>query len=126
MKPGYWRKRHHSQRGSIGSVPDDPPSLADLMHQLEELEGRLHQLKTGIANLVQLQQLEAAPPTLDNQDAAQEVYRLHEATAAFELELINRIMSWQHLQEPFWQAVRFGGLGILVGWGLAWFTNGGG
>jgi hypothetical protein len=94
------------------------------MHQLDGLEGRLRQLKTGIANLMQLQQIEAAPPAADRQGAAQEIARLQEAADAFELELVNRVVSWQHLQEPFWQAVRFGGLGIVVGWLLAWLARG--
>ncbi len=126
MNLGHRRKRHHSQRGSLGGMPEDAEvSLADLLHQLDGLEGRLRQLKTGIANLMQLQQIdEAAPPAADRQGTAQEVARLQEAADAFELELVNRVVSWQHLQEPFWQAVRFGGLGIVVGWLLAWLARG--
>ncbi|MGF1520431.1 MAG: hypothetical protein ACFCVB_21895 [Nodosilinea sp.] len=126
MNLGHRRKRHHSQRGSLGGMPEDTDgSLADLMHQLDGLEGRLRQLKTGIANLIKLQQIDqAAPPGADRQGTAQEVARLQEAADAFELELVNRVVSWQHLQEPFWQAVRFGGLGIVVGWLLAWLVRG--
>jgi len=125
MNLGHRRKRHHSQRGSLGGISEDAEvSLADLMHQLDGLEGRLRQLKTGIANLMQLQQIEAAPPAADRQGAAQEIARLQEAADAFELELVNRVVSWQHLQEPFWQAVRFGGLGLVVGWLLAWLARG--
>jgi hypothetical protein len=94
------------------------------MHQLEGLEERLHQLKSGLTNLVQLQQLEAAPPAADSQRAAQELQQLQAAADAFELELASRVLSWQHLQEPFWQAVRFGGAGIVVGWLLAWLVGG--
>ncbi|MBE9159070.1 DUF2203 domain-containing protein [Nodosilinea sp. LEGE 06152] len=119
MNPGHWRKRYHSQRGAIGDTPETP-RLADLMQQLEGLEMRVRQLKAGVANLVQLQQLQNAPPT-DTQQSVQEIARLQETADNFELELASRIVSWQHLQEPFWQAVRFGGLGLLVGWVLAWF-----
>jgi hypothetical protein len=94
------------------------------MHQLEEIETRLQQLKVGVSNLVQLQQLEATTPSGDAAAASQEVMRLQAAADSFELELASRVMSWQHLQEPFWQAVRFGGLGLLVGWGLAWLVYG--
>ncbi|TVQ08196.1 MAG: hypothetical protein EA368_12350 [Leptolyngbya sp. DLM2.Bin27] len=94
------------------------------MQQIEGLEARLHQLKTGLANLVQLQQLEAAPPPVDGQTAAQELQRLQAAADAFELELASQVLSWQHLREPFWQAVRFGGAGIVLGWLLAWLVGG--
>ncbi|MBE9113812.1 DUF2203 domain-containing protein [Nodosilinea sp. LEGE 07298] len=123
MNPGYWRKRHHSQRGAIGDTPEaSSRSLPELMQQLDALEVRLHQLKAGIANLVQLQQLQADVPTTDVQRSAQEVAHLQETADNFELELASRVVSWQQLQEPFWQAVRFGGLGLLIGWCLAWFT----
>lgn len=126
MNLGHRRKRHHSQRGSLGGMPEDADgSLADLLHQLDGLEDRLRQLRTGIANLMQLQQIDqAASPAAERQGTAQEVARLQEAADAFELELVNRVVSWQHLQEPFWQAVRFGGLGIVVGWLLAWLVRG--
>lgn len=122
MNPGYWRKRLHSQRGSLGDAPEPLPSLTELMQQLERLEGRLHQLKTGIGNLVELQQLQADVPLADVERSAQDVAQIQEAVDNFELELASRIVSWQHLQEPFWQAVRFGGLGLLVGWCLAWYV----
>lgn len=123
MNPGHRQKRHHSQRGTLGGTADDAPhSLAELMHQLEGLEARLHQLKVGISNLLQLQQIQANDAEDDAQHSAQEVVRLQEATDNFEMELASRVMSWQQLKEPFWQAVRFGGLGLLLGWVLAWFV----
>ncbi|MFQ4134867.1 hypothetical protein PGN35_000965 [Nodosilinea sp. PGN35] len=122
MKPGY-PKRYHSQRGSLGDSADAaPPSLGELMQRLERLEARLHQLKAGLSNLVQLQQIQDSEPQDEVQHSAQEVTRLQDAADNFELELASRVVSWQHLQEPFWQAVRFGGLGLLLGWGLAWFV----
>ncbi|MBD1918001.1 MULTISPECIES: DUF2203 domain-containing protein [Cyanophyceae] len=123
MKLGYRQKQSHSQRGALGSSADESPrSLAELMHQLEGLEARLHQLKVGVSNLLQLQQIPADGAQEDVQHSAQEVIRLQEAADNFELELASRVVSWQHLQEPFWQAVRFGGLGLLLGWALAWFV----
>lgn len=122
MNLGYWRKRYHSQRGALGDAPEAPRSLTELMQQLEGLEVRLHQLKAGVSNLVQLQQLQADVPTTDAQRSAQEIAHLQETADNFELELASRIVSWNHLQEPFWQAVRFGGLGLLIGWCLAWFV----
>lgn len=35
-----------------------------------------------------------------------------------ELALESRLFSWRGLQEPFWQAIRFGLLGVVVGWVL--------
>ncbi len=123
MKRVYRRYSSHPQRGSVGGSPEGAnSSLPELWQQLEGLEARLHQLKAGLSNLIQLQQAETAPPADDVQAGAQETLRLQEAAEAFELELVSRVMTWQHLQEPFWQAVRFGGLGLLIGWFLAWLA----
>lgn len=35
-----------------------------------------------------------------------------------EVMLESQLFSWSSLKEPFWMAVRFGGLGIVVGWVL--------
>lgn len=122
MKPRHRQKRYHSQRGALGSSAEEALPLRELMHQLEGLEARLHQLKIGVSNLLQLQQIESEGAQAEAQHSAQEVMRLQEAADSFEIELASRIVSWQHLQEPFWQAVRFGGLGVLLGWVLAWFV----
>lgn len=41
-----------------------------------------------------------------------------------EMRLESRLVSWLGLREYFWQIVRFGGLGILIGWGLATWAMG--
>lgn len=42
--------------------------------------------------------------------------RLDELDLALESRLLNE---WELMWEPFWQAVRFGGLGIAIGWFIA-------
>jgi uncharacterized protein (DUF342 family) len=59
MKPLPKRFRTRSQRGSVG--PQATPSLTHLMEQLEGLENRLSQFKTGLSNMLQLQQLQDRP-----------------------------------------------------------------
>lgn len=45
---------------------------------------------------------------------------------ALQAELYEYALSWQNLATPFWMAVRFGGLGIVIGWGLCLLVVGGG
>lgn len=33
-----------------------------------------------------------------------------------EISLESHLLSWRHFQQPFWQAIRFGGLGVIIGW----------
>jgi hypothetical protein len=36
--------------------------------------------------------------------------------AEIELRLESELFKWSDLSEPFWQAVRFMGIGIVIGW----------
>ncbi|NER80983.1 MAG: hypothetical protein F6K42_15730 [Leptolyngbya sp. SIO1D8] len=33
-----------------------------------------------------------------------------------EVQLESALFDWRLFQEPFWQAVRFGGIGVTIGW----------
>jgi hypothetical protein len=96
------------------------------MEQLEGMESRLSQLKTGLSNMLQLQQLQdRAEGNADERQALGETLtNLQQEVDNFELELATQTIGWQHIQETFWQAVRFGGLGVVVGWVLAWMVMG--
>ena len=126
MKPRDRQIRRSYQQGSIGPGSDgqgaDVPSssLPELLQQLSHLEERLKRLRTGVGNLVQLQQVQDAGSNSDHQMVQIEVAQLQAEVTDFELDLASRVLSWQHLREPFWQAARFGGIGVLIGWGLAW------
>ncbi len=96
------------------------------MQRLEELERHVSDLKTGLSNLMQLQQLDAEAGTdrQRRQDFGESITQLQQAVDEFELELATRTLGWQQVRETFWQAVRFGGLGIIIGWSLAWLVMG--
>jgi uncharacterized protein (DUF342 family) len=124
MKPFPKRFRTRSQRGSVG--PQATPSLTHLMEQLEGLENRLSQFKTGLSNMLQLQQLQDRPEndSAERQALGETLANLQREVDEFELELATQTIGWQHVKETFWQAVRFGGLGVVVGWALAWIVIG--
>ncbi|MBD0342554.1 MAG: DUF2203 domain-containing protein, partial [Microcoleus sp. Co-bin12] len=46
----------------------------------------------------------------------QELREIEKELETIELNLESRLFSWTSIIGPFWQAVRFGGLGILIGW----------
>lgn len=141
----------NAQRGAL-EPPSDRPPLEQLGTQAEQLEARLHHLRTGISNLLQLQRLaneapEPSPPhtaadasvntsvnastdssstpspAADLATAQAELSRLQQAVDEFELHLASHLLSWQQLREPFWQSVRYGGLGLVGGWVLHWLVR---
>lgn len=130
MKPGYRQMRgdhpHPSQRGALEPPDPDPmpeATLTDLSTQADQIEARIQHLKTGINNIRQLQSLAAAPPA-DLAEAQDELNQLQQTVEEFEATLASHLLNWSQLQEPFWQAVRYGGLGLVGGWILHWLVRG--
>ncbi len=123
-QPGPWP---HSQRGALEPPASEPsPTLGDLGTQADHLEARIHHLKTGISNIRQLQSIAESPDQAEPQraEAQAELNQLQQAVDEFEISLASHLLSWRQLQEPFWQAVRYGGLGLVGGWVLHWLVRG--
>jgi hypothetical protein len=51
-----------------------------------------------------------------SQQLKEELNQLKTQLETLEFDLESRLVTWGSFQEPFWQAVRFGGLGIVIGW----------
>lgn len=123
----YQRDRTFAQRGSLGSdpTPEAGRTVAAVSESLDHLEERLRRLRTAVNNLAQLQQIQERLAASDQLAlAAEEVRSLEQQAEELELAVSSEFFSWQQLKEPFWQAVRFGGLGLVVGWLLrAWFGS---
>jgi hypothetical protein len=45
-----------------------------------------------------------------------EFLQIQNQLQALEINLESRLFSWNSLREPFWQVIRFGGLGVIIGW----------
>lgn len=54
------------------------------------------------------------------EELQQELRDVKQQLEVLEVELESRLFSWMHLKEPFWQVIRFGGLGMVIGWLLHW------
>ncbi|HEY9894022.1 MAG TPA: hypothetical protein V6D34_01195 [Candidatus Sericytochromatia bacterium] len=91
-------------------------SLADLkerytqVHQDEQTQVQLQEHQKRLK-----QQIQRSPsPALKA-----ELAHLQTQLDALEVKLESRLFSWGSLREPFWQIVRFGGLGLVIGWSIA-------
>lgn len=89
--------------------------LTTVEQSLDQLKQRYDQVKRDR----QLQgELQSRVQTLQ-----QELKQIQQQLDTLEVELESRLFAWIRLQEPFWQMVRFGGLGVLLGWGLHWLIR---
>jgi ABC-type uncharacterized transport system ATPase component len=56
----------------------------------------------------------------NHRDVKQELQVIRSRLEELDLTLESRLLNeWKLMWEPFWQAVRFGGLGIAIGWFIA-------
>jgi uncharacterized protein involved in exopolysaccharide biosynthesis len=98
---------------------------SDFEQELEEIEAELRFLKdryTQVRNdeqqkaqwqqeLKNLKQNRKQTPEIKD-----ELNRLQKQLETLEINLESHLFSWTSLKRPFWQAVRFGGLGVIIGW----------
>lgn len=59
-----------------------------------------------------------APRTIVPQNLGQDLKNLQTELDNLEVALESQLISWDSFRELFWLAVRFGGLGVAIGWGL--------
>ncbi len=77
-------------------IESDRQRQAELKHRLEEIRPRLANNK--------LPELQA------------ELKEIKAQLETIEVSLESQLFTVNVFKEPFWQAVRFGGLGIVIGW----------
>ena len=113
--------------------PDSDESALTFEQVLERVERSLQDVKERHAQIEHDQQLqenlEARSQALRSQlrqskssSLKLELQKLEKQLEDLEVNLESRLFSWAGFKEVFWQAVRFGGLGIAVGWSLASYT----
>lgn len=104
--------------------PEENPWL-DFEQELEEVETSLRFLKDRYAQIQKDQQQKAQwQQELNNlqhnrkhtPEMKAELSRLQKQLETIEIGLESQLFSWNTLKRPFWQAVRFGGLGVIIGW----------
>ena len=54
----------------------------------------------------------------------EELDQLEERIESLKITLESKLLSWREASEPFWQIVRYGGLGLVVGWALGFWIAG--
>jgi len=109
------------------NTPDSPTELniedaiARLEAQLEQVKQRHQQIINDqqrkeelIARKEQIKTLKAENNPPDS--VKSELKYIEEELDAIEIRLESELFKWSSLSEPFWQIVRFGGIGIIIGW----------
>ena len=88
-------------------IQDDQHRQSELQQRFDQVQPRLRQTRSPEVR----QELQA------------ELQQIQQQLASLEVALESRLFSWDGFRDVFWQAVRFGGLGIVIGWILKSFAN---
>lgn len=119
--------------------PSDPYSENKLSEQnlslefakaLLEVEDSLVTLKARFEQVERDRNLQAElkqrASELENSKVPEMQAELKEIKAkieVLEINLATQLFSWSTVKRPFWQIVRFGGLGVIIGWILKYYTG---
>lgn len=98
-------------------------AIAAAETQLSELKSRFAQVERDRDRLAERraysEELKQEKPTAWKT----ELRHVEEEINTLEVNLESQLINWQSFREPFWQIVRFGGLGIVLGWVLCMVTQ---
>ena len=102
------------------SLPLTEQDLTDFATALEETTKDFEALRQRYADVREafLQRSQAQAQLTQGHLPKAELKRLQKQIAALEETLENQLLSWNNLKEPFWQVLRFVGLGLVMGWFL--------
>ncbi|HAN75568.1 MAG TPA: DUF2203 domain-containing protein [Planktothrix sp. UBA8407] len=101
---------------------DIEQGLIEVEKSLIDLKARLAQIQWDEQRKIELKnRIDEVIPQIrqtKSQQLKEELNQLKTQLETLEFDLESRLVTWGSFQEPFWQAVRFGGLGIVIGWVL--------
>lgn len=95
---------------AIASVEASLTQLKERYHQVQRDQKRRAQLKALKQELTQDAKANKTEALIRS-----ELKHIEQEISNIELHLESRLWNWK---EPFWQAVRFTGVGIIIGWVL--------
>lgn len=110
--------------------PTDPltfdQELAGVEAALRDLQLRYAQVQHDQEEQAQLQAQLAHVQSANKQTPTPEMQadlkKIQERLEELSYSLESQLLSWINFQRPFWQILRFGGLGLVLGWGLAFWA----
>ncbi|BAQ64852.1 hypothetical protein [Geminocystis sp. NIES-3709] len=106
---------------------DITDAIANIEFSLEKIKERHQQIILDRARKEELEQRKQEIKELqknNTQDSLKsELHFLEQELTQIEIRLESELFKWSSLNEPFWQIVRFVGIGIIIGWFLKTYSS---
>ncbi len=96
----------------------------ELLQQQQQLNAELQNLQAGSSTNNQSKirrkpnskhEPNPSPQNLHIEEIHRQLLEISDRLEQVEAEIESRLLSWSSFSEPFWQVVRFTGLGIIIG-----------
>jgi septal ring factor EnvC (AmiA/AmiB activator) len=115
MKPP---RKLHNPSSEENQEPDFGQELEEVERSLVSLKQRYNQVQSDQQQKAEWQQQKQQ--LKDNKHQTPEIKaqlrQIQKQLEVLEINLESQLFSWRSLKKPFWQAVRFGGMGVIIGW----------
>lgn len=127
MKPPEERSQRDPQSSSVDRDREFAQGLEEVERSLIALKERYTQVQQDQARQAELQhryeEVRQDKRSRRSQELQAELRRIKQEVEVLEVNLESSLFSWSSLKEPFWMAVRFGGIGIGIGWLLKYIAG---
>jgi hypothetical protein len=103
-------------------------AIANVEASLEKIKQRHQQIIEDQSRKSELknrqQEIKELKKENNHQDSIKsELHYIQEELTEIEIRLETELFQWSSLIEPFWLMVRFGGIGVILGWILKTINN---
>ncbi len=115
---GEIEQRFHQVRRDSLEQMDLQQQQQNLQMQIQEISGdRPHQKNNSKDNSkIRRKPKPNNGESISHKDELhRQLQEISDRLEQLEADLESRLLSWSSLREPFWQIVRFGGLGVVIG-----------
>ncbi|QLE55922.1 hypothetical protein [Nostoc sp. TCL26-01] len=112
------KQSKHPQNSENQPEPDLAQELEEVERSLISLKERYAQVESDRTLQAQWQQRhqELQHNKYQTPEIKAELRQIKQQLEVLEINLESQLFSWRSFKKPFWQAVRFGGMGVIIGW----------
>lgn len=103
---------------AIANVEASLEKVKQRHQQIIEDQSRKSELENRQQEIKELKKENNHPDSLKS-----ELHYIEEELTQIEMRLESELFQWSSLIEPFWLMVRFGGIGVILGWILKTINN---
>ncbi|PAX59667.1 hypothetical protein [Brunnivagina elsteri] len=120
MKPS---KRESESSGEENQSLEFEQGLEEIEQALVALRERYQQVECDRNLQDELQQRTSELNQSKLPEMKAELKHIQQQLEVLEINLESRLFSWRSIKDPFWQIIRFSGLGVIIGWLLKSFSR---